>query len=136
LETLNNDKKNNISIIEKDINKMLKFYNDNIFYLDIINNKNDESINKSYQKLSKSFKEYFLALSDYEKYTSVYDTSKKELTENKTLKELNKTNYVFSINKAEKYLSQFNGILKNSAKIEIKDYNYCRYPNNENIPNS
>jgi len=89
---------------------MLQFYKDNHFYLNIISNKNDESINNSYKELSKSFTEYFLALSDYEKYTSIYDKSKKELYENKTLNELNKTNYIFSTTNAKKYLNQFNNI--------------------------
>ncbi len=125
--------KKDIKIFEKNINKILEFFNKNKIVLDTKKSKKDKFLNyKIYPNLKKEYIEYFYALNDYEEYLAIYDTSKKELLETKSINEW-KINNNLSIEKIKKYLKQFNWVSFQNTKINIMDYGYCINPTDENL---
>lgn len=122
---------NDILILEKNINKILEFYVKFSKTLKPNVNNNDEFVVKLYSTLSEKYKEYFSALKNYEEYVVEYDKLKKELLDEDSVNEENKT-LVLSNLEATNYLQQFNWLQLNSAEITIMDYNYCLSPSLEN----
>lgn len=125
----------NILILEKNIDKIIKFYNDfKISLKPDINNK-DKFVIKLYSNLEEKYREYFAALKNYEEYIVKYDKIKKELLNTKSINEWNDT-LILSESHAKEYLQKFNWVQLNYADIKVMDYNYCVSPTieNSNLP--
>jgi len=125
--------KNDILLLEKNINSIFIFFNNNNIVLDLENSTKDKFLKeKLYPNLEKTYKEYFNALIDYDDYLAKYDINKKELLDTKTINE-NTNKIVLSIESAKEYISQFNWIQFKNTNIKIMDYIYCLNPIEENL---
>ena len=123
--------KNDILLLEENINKIFNFYNDYKRELKEENNK-DKFVIKLYSNLNEKYKEYFAALKNYPEYLVKYDKSKKDLLYINTINESDNI-LVLSLNHAKDYLQAFNWVqINNSTIITLMDYNYCLNPSIEN----
>lgn len=124
--------KKDVNSLEKSVNNIFSFFENNKIVLDIDRSTKDKFLNeKIYPELIKKYKEYFHALNDYEEYLSIYDISKKELLETSSINE-NNNSIEISIDKAKEYLQFFNWVQFNNTNIKIMDYIYCINPSEEN----
>jgi len=78
--------------------------------------KRDTLIAKNLEILNQKFKEYFLALENYESYKYNYDETRKTLL---TLQTGNNTNIVFDTESVTQYLSSFQGADTRSMKLDF-----------------
>lgn len=122
---------NEVILLEKNINNIFNYYNNNVLYLNANINNKDKFIIKLYSTLNKKYTEYFSALKNYKEYILLYDKRKNELLNTNTINENNEL-LVLSIKSAKKYLNQFNWIQTINTKITVMGYNYCLYPNDKN----
>lgn len=108
--------KEKLDLLEKDINSLISFYNDNKDNLD----DSDEAIIKRYKSIIAKSKEYFFALRDYKKYLisgkkigikAVSNAIEDEWLNNDSFK---------------KYISYYNWIRTEDLEIEIKDDYYYK----------
>ena len=130
-----NINKKDILLLEKNINTIFIFFNNNKIVLNTKRSNKDRFLeSKLYPDLEKKYKEYFYALKDYDEYLAIYDTSKKELLNTNSINE-KENKILLSIDSAKEYLLQFNWVKINNATINIMDYAYCLDPikENENI---
>jgi len=127
----NNISRNNLSSIEKNINKIMDFYKENTFILTPKTNNKDKFIIKLYSWLINKYTEFFSALENYSEYIVTYDKTKKELLTTNSINENNNT-LVLSKSHAINYLNDFNWIGLKYVDIYIMDYNYCMFPTLEN----
>jgi len=129
LKTLNtkNNKYENFSLLQKNIIKLIKFYNVNKNILDPENNF-EKSLIDDYVELQLIFDEYFLALNDYKAYTIKYDSRFQIDNTN----EDNKANQLTKA-KALNFLWTFQWLLFTETVIELKKYNYCQNPQIEEL---
>lgn len=123
--------KNDILLLEKDINEIIEFYKDYKLILKPSQNNKDKFISELYEILELKYNEYFTALKNYEEYLVIYNKSKTNLLSTNTINENNNV-LVLSENHALEYLSNFNGLQLNNINISIMDYSYCSYPSPEN----
>jgi hypothetical protein len=63
--TLSND---DFTILYKNLNKLLNFYDDYKYFIENSNNRKDSLLALSYNKYTKELNEYYSALTDYNKY--------------------------------------------------------------------
>ncbi|MFK7779918.1 MAG: hypothetical protein QM490_02120 [Candidatus Gracilibacteria bacterium] len=124
-----------ILMLEENINKIIKFYNDFTNTLNPNTNNKDKFVIKLYSTLEEKYREYFSALKNYEEYTVKYDKIKKELLETHTINEGGNT-LVLSYSHASEYLQKFNRVELRYASITVMDYNYCLSPSlvNSKLP--
>ena len=107
------------NLLSENINTLLAFYNSNKKFLSI-ESQNDSALINSYNLLQSQFKEYFLALSDYENYLYNYDETKKSLFWIETLWQ-GSDNIVFSEWKALEYLRQFSQASLSDINITLRE---------------
>ncbi|QFR38790.1 hypothetical protein A9Q91_00965 [Candidatus Gracilibacteria bacterium 28_42_T64] len=123
--SLQNNTYENYILLEKNIIKLISFYNTNKNILDPEKN-NEKTLRNEYIELQKIFDEYFLALSDYKAYTIKYDS---RFGGNDPILDNGKTDAEkLSKDKALIFLSNFQGLLLMNTHIELKNYNYCQNP--------
>lgn len=111
-----------ISLLDKNVNQLLDFYENNKQFISNQNQQEASLINQ-YNSLTSQFKEYFLALSDYESYIYNYDETKKSLFWIQTLWE-KWEEILFSKESVQKYLGQFSSSSVSDMKILLKDNYY------------
>ena len=137
----NERNKSNLLIRKKEIESLETLNNIitnlNLFINPIINkfenNKDNEILINEYLSNIETYKEYVIALEDYEKYKSKYD---KDITAliNWNVNFNNSTDSNITTNEElRKYLNWFFWLNTSNLKIEKKDYNYCK--NWESISN-
>jgi hypothetical protein len=80
--------KDDIILLEKNINKIISFFEENKYILKEEENNKDKFIIRLYSKIEKNYKEYFIALKNYEEYLLIYDKSKKDLLLEETVNEI------------------------------------------------
>ncbi len=123
--SLQNNTYENYILLEKNIIKLISFYNTNKNILDPEKN-NEKTLRNEYIELQKIFDEYFLALSDYKAYTIKYDS---RFGGNDPILDNGKTDAEkLSKDKALIFLSNFQWLLLMNTHIELKNYNYCQNP--------
>lgn len=116
-----------INILDKSLNRIFNYYKNN--KLKVPNTQNNIPIKESIEKNIELFEEYILALKDENRYIATYNEKIKELVFWWWVKQ---EKQVLSTNNAKEYLSKFKHINIENAKIEIKNYDYCMRPNDEN----
>lgn len=125
--------KKDLNLLQKNIGNILDLYSENIWVLDVINKKFDQLIATQYEWYKKNFQEYFIAINTPKEYASKYDKTKKELLETNTINEGNDSQEKLSLESAQNYISQFEGIIAWNYKVTLRNYDYCIDPIEKNI---
>ena len=110
------------TLFEKNINTLISFYEDNKNFLSN-QDQNDSALINSYKIFDSQFKEYFLALTDYENYLYSYDETKKNLFWIETFGARD-NDIVFSEGQGLNYLRKFSQASLSDVKIKLKEDYY------------
>ena len=110
------------NLFQKNINQLLSFYNTNKVFLSS-QDQNDAALINAYSLFDSQFKEYFLALSDYDNYLFTYDQTKQNLFWIETFGE-NDNDIIFSQSQALTYLRQFEQASLADINIDLKENFY------------
>lgn len=125
-------KQKDILLLEKNINRIFTFFENNKIILNPDRSAKDRLLKtKIYPNLIKKYKEYFSALKNYEGYLATYDKSKKKLLTTNSINEW-KTTIKLSLDSAKKYINSFAWVQFNNTNMKIMDYKYCLEPTKEN----
>jgi hypothetical protein len=94
--------KSNLSKLNTTIKLFFDFNTKNKSYL----SEKNMIYEKFYERNGEEYKEYYLALSNYDEYSILYNKTKNELLSTKTVLE-NKEDIVLSVDNFKKYITQF-----------------------------
>ncbi len=126
LEQINNSKidYDQYVILKDNLNVLTDFYLDNKNVLDSKTKpgSKEEILLKKYSKVINILEEYFLAMDNYPEYELKYDKAIWEFQFNW------EDDTTLSIQKAKKYLYQFQWAVTETADIKIRNYSYCNSP--------
>lgn len=132
-----------IRALEDNFQKVKDFYEQNKKFLSETNTRNLVLI-KDYEKVFLDYEEYFLALTDTDKYEYEYDPANQFFRNSQINK--NKDDFTLSEEKAKSYLSSFNWVIVEWSKIVVESgfydisnisvwnvkMSFKIYPNNDN----
>lgn len=112
-----------VKILEKNIKEIFTYYEINKH---ILWNRTKENLIKTEFETSKLiYNEYINALKDYYSYTANYNENNKQILYWDTASDSNDLINALSIEKAKKYLNNFNYIDFSFVKISLRWINYC-----------
>lgn len=118
-----------IRTLESNIDSILKYYNNNQYLL--TKRSKDINIKANYNDSNSLFKQYFLAIKDYDRYTAEYWETNKDFIFWETVDWENNQDTSITKWNARRYLSQFKYLDYSKLVIEIKDFEYCEFPSEE-----
>lgn len=111
-----------LSQIKLQVTQIFSLIDENSKYLNAQDSR-DIYIKSQTSRIKNRLNEYFIALLTYPSYEAEYDENKQNLLEDFGESPLQE-DITISETKAREYLSQFEGLSLNSAKIEVVDENY------------
>ncbi|USN58340.1 MAG: hypothetical protein H6767_08825 [Candidatus Peribacteria bacterium] len=108
--------------LEKSVNQLIQFYDKNKQLISGSSKERDIGYMRSYSELSGSFREYFLALRDYEKYEVEYNSVKRQLLDQAVVDVDTET--TISEESFLEYMSQFQGVVLTNVDLTIEEDSY------------